>query len=257
MPDMEGVDFLKVAREVQPNSLSLLLSGYSDVQALIGALNIRTVRGFISKPWNNEELFSKIRDAAKEYRVVFQNPKLLQTYSSTIHELEQQIGGFKRLVESLPADKNPEIESADLQDQQDREANSVKDLYTATEATVASRMLGIMNFREADPQRFEILKSLYMNCLDQAFEQRVYSVLHPISANLKEIANELGQVRAGPRDVIELHHSALMAVFEKYHLPRRQVYVTEGRLLVLELMGYLVQFYRRNSVWTWSEENHA
>ena len=96
-----------------------------------------------------------------------------------------------------------------------------------------------------------------MLCMEQAFEQRIYQVKYPISNNLKDIANELGQLRAGPRDIIELHHLALQSIFEKYNLPRRQVYLDEGRLLVLELMGNLVQYYRSYYPWPVRKEDNV
>jgi hypothetical protein len=63
---------------------------------------------------------------------------------------------------------------------------------------------------------------------------------------LQNIADELGLLRAGPRDIIEIHNFAIRALFEKYNLPRRQVYLEEGRLLLLEMMGDLVKYYRIN-----------
>ena len=249
MPDMQGVDFLVAARAIQPNSLSVLLSGYSDVQALIGALNIKTVRGFIPKPWDNQALLEKISDAAKEYRVVFKNPKLLQTYTQAIDDLQRQVNEFKKLVETISVELNQGTSPSEWLEQQTREASSVIHLYEGGESSVSARMVGLLPLREANPEKFESFKTEYMACLEQSFEQRTYNVSYPISKALKKISNDLGALRAGPRDVIEIHYSALMAIFEKYHLPRRQVYISEGRLLVLELMGNLVQFYRSNSIW--------
>jgi len=247
MPDMQGVDFLMAARTIQPNSLSVLLSGYADVQALIGALNIKSVRGFVSKPWDNHALREKVDEAVQEYRVVFQNPTLLNTYSQAIGDLQDQVTHFKKIIENFSMDMNPESGMAEWTAQQAHEADSVGLLYAATNTGVTARMVGILSLREANPEKFDTLKTEYINCMEQAFEQKVYDLKHPISDSLKKLANELGLMRSGPRDVIEIHHSALMFLFEKYHLPRRQAYITEGRLLALELMGDLVQYYRSYS----------
>ena len=251
MPNMSGVDFLQAAREVQPNSLSVILSGYSDVQALIAALNISSVRGFIPKPWDGQELLGKLEQAAKEYQVVFKDPQFLQVSSTqAMSEMQQQVNDLKRLVETLTLGMDTNHETDSLTEQQtdaaEREAASLQNLYPAQPAGVSSRMLGLLPLNEANPQKFEELKKEYILCLEQAFEQRVYKVKYPISAALKTMSNELGFMRAGPRDVVELHNQGIKAIFELYLLPRRQVYLEEGRLLILELMGNLVQFYRAN-----------
>ncbi|MEI7849111.1 MAG: response regulator [Chloroflexota bacterium] len=248
MPDMQGVDFLMAAKSIQPNSLSVLLSGYSDVQALVRALNIKTVRGFIPKPWDNEFLMDIVKDAAKEYRVVFKNSSLMETYSQAISELQLQLVDFKKIIENISLGVNLEVGSQEWRDQQDIETNSVKNLYLVTDKELSASMLGLLPLRETNKEKFESLKLEYMNCLEKSLEQRLYDIKFPIASVLKTMANEFGFLRAGPRDVIEVHHAALMASFEKHPLPRRQVYITVSRLLVLELMGNLVQYYRSYSL---------
>ena len=260
MPDMQGVDFLQAARMVQPNSLSILLSGYSDVQALVSALNLGTVRGFVSKPWDDQLLLEKVDAAVKEYRAVFKNPNLLQSSSQIISEMQQQIDNFKQLVETVSFETGSSgilLNEPDKQKvRQDHEASSLHKLYSGQDTGVSARMLGLLPLREANPDKFEELRAQYMICMEQAFEQRIYQVKYPISSNLKSIANDLGMLRASPRDVIELHHMALQLIFDKHNLPRRQVYLDEGRLLALELMGNLVHYYRAYCPWPARTENN-
>jgi len=76
-------------------------------------------------------------------------------------------------------------------------------------------------------------------------EQQNYKVEHNISERLGAIAEELGSYRAGPRDVVDIH---LRAVEDKSHghtAEQTKAYASEGRLLTLELMGHLVDYYRR------------
>ena len=56
MPGFTGVDVLRTAREVQPRAIRLLLTGYSDLSAIIGSINEGEIFRFISKPWSNLEL---------------------------------------------------------------------------------------------------------------------------------------------------------------------------------------------------------
>jgi YesN/AraC family two-component response regulator len=238
MPDMQGVDFLKAARVVQPGSLSLLLSGYSDVQALITALNLTTVRGFIGKPWDNQDLQEKVASTVKEYRAVFNQPQILEDSQQNLEGLKEQLAYFQSLVQTLT---HPESESAALLPHSDTQIES---LYAPPPVEISARLLGQSSLREANPDKFQDLQLQYAACLDQAFDQRVYRINYQISNNLKNLAADLCLLRAGPRDVVAIHNTALQAAFEKYKLPRRQVYVEEGRLLLLELMGSLVHAYR-------------
>lgn len=63
MPIMAGVDLLRQAREVSPNTMRLLLTGYSDLAAVAGSINEGEVFRYISKPWNPDEMRVTIGNA--------------------------------------------------------------------------------------------------------------------------------------------------------------------------------------------------
>ncbi|WP_246751347.1 response regulator, partial [Vibrio cholerae] len=56
MPEMDGADFLAKAREMQPDTVRLLLTGYADIQSTVRAVNAGGIHTYISKPWDNENL---------------------------------------------------------------------------------------------------------------------------------------------------------------------------------------------------------
>lgn len=60
MPGMDGVALLKAIRELQPDAARVILSGYADLNALVGAINEAQIARFIAKPWNDFELVSTI-----------------------------------------------------------------------------------------------------------------------------------------------------------------------------------------------------
>src|SRR5512135_354440 len=64
MPVMAGVDLLRHAREIAPNTMRLLLTGYSDIEAIIGSINDGEVFRYISKPWNTDDIRSIVGEAA-------------------------------------------------------------------------------------------------------------------------------------------------------------------------------------------------
>jgi len=63
MPIMLGVELLRQAREISPNSVRILLTGYSDLASIVGSINDGEVYRFISKPWNNQELQQTVAEA--------------------------------------------------------------------------------------------------------------------------------------------------------------------------------------------------
>jgi serine/threonine-protein kinase len=63
MPEMQGVEFLRRSKEISPNSVRILLTGYSDLAAIVGSINDGEVYRFISKPWDNAELRTIVGEA--------------------------------------------------------------------------------------------------------------------------------------------------------------------------------------------------
>jgi DNA-binding NtrC family response regulator len=64
MPGMTGVELLRQVKEAAPASVRLLLTGYSDLAAIVGSVNEGEVFRFVSKPWDNEEIQGIIGEAA-------------------------------------------------------------------------------------------------------------------------------------------------------------------------------------------------
>lgn len=65
MPEMTGVEVLRTARELRPRAIRVLLTGYSDLSAILGAINDGEIFRFINKPWSNNELRETIAAAVK------------------------------------------------------------------------------------------------------------------------------------------------------------------------------------------------
>ncbi len=67
-----------------------------------------------------------------------------------------------------------------------------------------------------------------------------------ISGRLQSLAEKIGFLKAGPRDIVEIHSLALKRKMADVPPQRARAFMEEGRLIVLELMGYLVSVYRAN-----------
>lgn len=76
MPVMDGVEFLKAAKALQPDAARLILSGYADLNALLRAVNEVGIERFIGKPWNDYELTSAIAQALAHRELLLENREL-------------------------------------------------------------------------------------------------------------------------------------------------------------------------------------
>ena len=65
MPTMQGVELLRRAKEISPYTVRILLTGFSDLAAIVGSVNDGEVYRYICKPWDGEELKATIQGAVK------------------------------------------------------------------------------------------------------------------------------------------------------------------------------------------------
>lgn len=63
MPGMTGIEMLRAARDLNPSAMRILLTGYSDLNAIIGSINEGEIFRFVSKPWANDELSTTVARA--------------------------------------------------------------------------------------------------------------------------------------------------------------------------------------------------
>lgn len=87
MPIMDGAAFLKIAADRWPDTKRLLLTGYTDINAAVSAINEGKIDYYLTKPWNNEHILKTIarmfenkhlRDKNREYQLLIsqQNEEL-------------------------------------------------------------------------------------------------------------------------------------------------------------------------------------
>ena len=67
MPEMSGVEFLSRVRELHPESIRIVLSGYTELSAVIEAVNRGAIYRFLTKPWDDEQLREHVREAFRYF----------------------------------------------------------------------------------------------------------------------------------------------------------------------------------------------
>lgn len=92
MPGMEGIELLKKTVPIRPRMVRMILTGYTDVDALVEAINCGQVYRYVTKPWNNEELRMTVKRALEHfeankgtYELALSNERLV----SRIREIQQ------------------------------------------------------------------------------------------------------------------------------------------------------------------------
>jgi sigma-B regulation protein RsbU (phosphoserine phosphatase) len=91
MPEMTGIQFLEKVIPDYPDCIRMILTGFSDIEAIIQAINTGRVYRYITKPWNKEELKINIDKALETYRLREQNRKLVEDLKEANITLEQKV----------------------------------------------------------------------------------------------------------------------------------------------------------------------
>ena len=76
MPQMSGAELLAQARQIAPDTLRILLTGYSDLDAAVEALNSGGIFRYLTKPWDQQEMAFTLRQAAQIAARQLQAPKV-------------------------------------------------------------------------------------------------------------------------------------------------------------------------------------
>ncbi|MEO6522136.1 MAG: response regulator [Mucilaginibacter sp.] len=76
MPVMTGIEFLESIIPVYPDTIRILLTGFSDINAVMDAINRGQVYKYLVKPWADEELKMYIQNAIEIYHLRKENREL-------------------------------------------------------------------------------------------------------------------------------------------------------------------------------------
>ena len=77
MPDMSGVEFVTEVCRRHPATVRMILTGFSDMDAIIQAINAGHVYSYITKPWEPEQLNQVMKQAVEHYKLTVENERLL------------------------------------------------------------------------------------------------------------------------------------------------------------------------------------
>jgi DNA-binding NtrC family response regulator len=113
MPNMLGLDFLKLVRTRYPDTLRILLTAYAEVKTAIQAINQGEIYRFMLKPWDEDELLVTLHLAFEQVELKRENRKLLtflRQEPKFLNRYEQQ------QADALSGGVNPPAAHAPVQD---------------------------------------------------------------------------------------------------------------------------------------------
>ncbi len=99
MAEMTGVEFLGKVMFLYPDCMRMIMTGFSDMDAIIQAINKGNIYRYIAKPWNREELKITIDSAFEVYNLKSQNKHLIEDLKEANLNLEQKVKERTRQIE--------------------------------------------------------------------------------------------------------------------------------------------------------------
>lgn len=87
MPGMTGVEFLRRAKELYPDTVRMVLSGYTELQSITDAINEGAIYKFLTKPWDDERLRGHVAEAFAQKEMADENRRLANAVLTANEEL--------------------------------------------------------------------------------------------------------------------------------------------------------------------------
>ncbi|HOK14396.1 MAG TPA: response regulator, partial [Candidatus Kapabacteria bacterium] len=92
MPEMDGIELLHKVKEISPDTIRIILTGFADMQIAIEAINEGNIFRFLTKPLPTDKLINSINDALEQYRLITTEKeltrKLQEAYDTIRKDLE-------------------------------------------------------------------------------------------------------------------------------------------------------------------------
>ena len=105
MPGMTGVEFLSIAKNKYPETIRLVLSGYTELQSVTDAVNEGAIYKFLTKPWDDAKLRGHIREAFDRKELADVNRRL----GRELYATNLKLATANRQLEELVCEKQQQI----------------------------------------------------------------------------------------------------------------------------------------------------
>ena len=76
MPGIDGITFLQIVKQIKPNVVRILITGYGTLENAMDGINRSRVFGYLTKPWSSEIISGTIEGAFQHYNLRIENQRL-------------------------------------------------------------------------------------------------------------------------------------------------------------------------------------
>jgi response regulator RpfG family c-di-GMP phosphodiesterase len=108
MPEMDGATFLKEVRSRWPKVMRILLTGYADITSTVAAINEGEIYRYISKPWDDNEIVTIVREALERMHLKQENQRL----SALTLAQNDELKALNASLEQKVAERTAELRQA-------------------------------------------------------------------------------------------------------------------------------------------------
>jgi two-component system response regulator HupR/HoxA len=134
MPQMSGSEFIEKTVDPYPHLVRVILTGYTDVESLMHAINAGRVYRYLTKPWNKDELLATVQQGLELHRLTVENLRLQEELRAANGRLRIENAQLKRGAKQRSRFDGIIGNSAAL-----RKALDLVDRVVATDSTVLLR----------------------------------------------------------------------------------------------------------------------
>jgi class 3 adenylate cyclase len=95
MPGMEGTELLARSRQIAPDTVRVLLTAFTDADALMQSINAANIYHFILKPWDPTELTHTVRRGVERHRLALEREALIKDLAAKNADLETTLADLR------------------------------------------------------------------------------------------------------------------------------------------------------------------
>lgn len=187
MPEISGVEFLKEVARLYPDTIRIILTGYSDLEVIIRAVNECGIFRYMAKPWNLDEMKLTLDKGLESYRLKKENNFLIDRLTNTNQILEDKV--------------NERTHQLDQQNQMLKKINKDKDDLIGIVAHdlkgPLNQICGIVNLMKLE------------NFTDNARFQEYIEVVDASAGRLRKMITQVLEVNALETDGVKLVNEKL------------------------------------------------
>lgn len=209
LPDGQGIATLHRLRRARPDRPVVVLTGTDDTDTALRA----------------------VRSGAQDYLVKgrFSDDTLVRAMRYAVERHQLRI----------------RLEEARQREQRERELRELDRLAPAAACSGGCEPGEVAPLQERLPEAVEVLRRSYDRLLSGALENRLFRTGVDLSGAARDISQRLCGLGASARDVVALHTAVIQERTRGENPEKTRACLEEGRILLLQLLGYLADGYRR------------